>query len=119
MTPNAFAPALDELKQIVARIVSAIENGGGEVNLRDLRLRLIDLIVLIERDPGITAATADLFDAAAAMVRDGAVHSQPEARKRRLLRDARQRFDERLAGARPLNKNRDSVWQHRDLKLAA
>jgi hypothetical protein len=110
MAQGAFDEALNELRMVITRIVCAIENGGGEVNLRDLRLRLIDLTVLIERNPGITAAAEDLFAVAAAMVNEKSLTSKRDARKCRLMRDVRQRFDERLKEARPARWSPADTW---------
>jgi hypothetical protein len=114
-----FAQPIDDLKTLIVRILTAIENGGGEVNLRDLRARLIDLTLLIERDPGIVAAAEDLFAVATAMVKDRSFSSQPEARRRRLMSDARRRFDDRVAGARPLSSPRGTRAPILELPLAA
>jgi len=119
MSPDDFARTIGELHGHVSRILGAIENGGGGVNLRDLGLRLMDIVVIIERDPGILAAAADLYAAAEVMVRDSAARLQPEARKRRLLRDARQRFDQRFEGARPAARERTAEAAQRDLRIAA
>jgi hypothetical protein len=119
MRQAPFAHALDELKVLVAQIVSAIENGGGAMSLRDLQMRLVDILVISERNPGITAAAEDLLAAATAMVQDSAVHAQPEARKRRLLRDARRRFEERVAGARGPRSDLLLGQQRGPLQIAA
>jgi hypothetical protein len=66
-----------------------------------LRQHLASLVVLFERDPGLDAATTDLYATAAAVVNDTTMASQPLARKRRLLNEAQTRFQERIATARP------------------
>ena len=60
----------------------------------------VDILGLIERDPGIEAATDDLYEAAAAFLAE-VTASTPLARHLRLLREARLRYRERLSGARP------------------
>src|ERR671921_2142958 len=65
-----------------------------------LRQHLESLVVLFERNPGLDAATADLY-AAAALVNDSTAASQPLTRKRRLLREAQARFQERVSAAHP------------------
>jgi hypothetical protein len=99
MTPELLARTIDERLAFIDPIVDALEQGGGESDLRDLRLLLIDTIGLLKRDPGIEAAAEDLYAAAAALVSDSAASSQPIARKLRLLRSAHARLRERLAGA--------------------
>jgi hypothetical protein len=99
MTPDSLARTIDERLAFIDPIVEGIEQGGGESDLRDLRLLLIDTIGLLKRDPGIEAAAEDLYAAAAALVSDSTASSQPLARKLRLLRTAHDRLRERLSGA--------------------
>jgi hypothetical protein len=99
MTPDALAKTIEERLAFIDPIVDGIEQGGGEADLRDLRLLLIDTIGLLKRDPGIEAAAEDLFAAASALVSDSSSSSQPLARKLRLLRSAHLRLRERLNGA--------------------
>ena len=94
----SFAALADLLAQ-VERAALTFEQGGREIDLHDLRGALIDVLSLIERDPGIEAATEDLYDAAAAF-RPDVTASTPLARRLRLLGEARLRYRERLAGAR-------------------
>jgi len=98
MPYKIFAQAIRERLERMEPILSRIEQEGSEADLHNLRLLLIEVISLLERDPGIEAAVDDLYAAAAALVRDSYVASQPLARKLRLLRDARQRFCARLMG---------------------
>jgi hypothetical protein len=119
MTQIACTQPIGELAALVSRILSAIENGGGEMNLRDLQRRLVDVVVAIRPNPGVTAAAEDLFAAATAMVKDSALHSQPEARKRRLLRDARRRFEDRIVGAESASVGRPDVRISGCIPLAA
>ena len=100
MTSNGFVAALEDLLVRVERAAASIERGGRENDLHDLRLALIEMLSLIERDPGIEAATDDLYEAAAAFLAD-VTTSTPLARRLRLLRDARLLYRERLTGARP------------------
>jgi hypothetical protein len=93
-----FASLGDLLAQ-VERAAVKFEQGGQKIDLHDLRAALIDVLGLIERDPGIEAATEDLYDAAAAFLPD-VTASTPLARRLRLLREARFRYCERLTGAR-------------------
>jgi hypothetical protein len=87
--------------------------------LYSLQQQLIELMGLVERIPGIEAATGDLYAAAEALVADQTVRSQPIARKLRLLADAHQRFREHLPAARPLKPGQRSVWLHGNLRFAA
>ena len=100
MTPNAFSAAREDLLIGIERVITIIEQGGGEAELEGLRLLLLDVLRLIERDPGIETVTQDLYDAAARLSA-GPGGSVPLARQHRLLRDARARYHERLTAARP------------------
>jgi hypothetical protein len=103
--------------------LNAIEFGGDLPYLRELQTllkqHLASLIVLLERDPGLDAATADLYAAAAAIVNDTTMTSQPLARKRRLLKEAQARFHERISTARPNGKEACTAWRRNELFLAA
>jgi hypothetical protein len=99
MAEKSFAETIDERLAAIERIVALLTEDGGQADLRDLRLLLIDVIGLLKRDPGVEAAVDDLYAAARCLVVDRGVGSQPQARKLRLLRDARQRFHDRLIAA--------------------
>jgi len=101
VTPGTFAsPLVEDLLGRIEQAAMYIEQRGTEIDLHDLRLALIDVLSLVKRDPGIETATEDLYEAALALV-DGAATGPPIARRRHLLRDARLRYRERLAQARP------------------
>lgn len=99
MAEKSFAETIDERLAAIERIVAMLSEDGGQADLRDLRIVLIDVIGLLKRDPGVEAAVDDLYAAARCLVVDREVGSQPQARKLRLLRDARQRFHDRLIAA--------------------
>jgi hypothetical protein len=119
MTQSTFAEVADEMLEQIEPFLGAIEEGGGDADLHRLRLQLVALTSQIERDPGIETAMTDLYSAAAALVEDRGIGSQPMARKLRLLRDARRRFRDRLTVARRCEEGRRSIWQYRDLPFAA
>jgi hypothetical protein len=119
MTETTFENAVDEMVGRLHSILLTIQQGGGEEALYSLQQQLIELMGLVERNPGIEAATGDLYAAAEALVADRAACSQPIARKLRLLVHAHQRFREHLSAARPLKPGRRSVWLHDDLRFAA
>lgn len=123
MTEKTLNEAIEEKMKMIPPIVKAIQAGGEEAYLRDLqtllRKNLASLLALFERDPGLDAATTDLYAAAAAIVRDVAIASQPYARKRRLLKEAQARFEERIALARPRERKPSASWRQNELFLAA
>jgi hypothetical protein len=103
--------------------LKAIQGGGEQAYLGDLqtllRKNLASLLALFERDPGLDAATADLYAAAAAIVQDTTAATQPYARKRRLLQEAQARFEERIAVARPRERRTSASWRQTELFRAA
>ena len=123
MAENSFTDIVAEKLALIAPTVKAIEFGGDLSYLREvqtlLRQHLASLVVLFDRDPGLDAATADLYAAAAAIVQDTALASQPLARKRRLLKEAQTRFQERIATARPNGRRACAAWRQSELFLAA
>ena len=123
MADKRFTDTIEEKVALIAPTVKAIEFGGDQSYLRELqtllRQHLASLVVLFERDPGLDAATADLYAAAAAVVNDTTRASQPLARKRRLLKEAQARFQERIANARPNGRRDCAVWRQNELFLAA
>lgn len=123
MTDKNLNEAIAEKLNLIAPTLKAIQAGGEEAYLGDLkdllRKNLASLLTLFERDPGLDAATADLYAAAAAFVKDVAVSSQPYARKRRLLKEAHLRFEERIALARPRERKSSASWRQNELFFAA
>ena len=123
MAETRFTDTIEEKLALISPMLKAIDFGGDQPYLRELqtllRQLLAGLVVLFERDPGLDAATADLYAAAAAIVNDTTAASQPLARKRRLLKEAQARFQERIATARPNGKRAGAAWQQSELFLAA
>jgi 4-alpha-glucanotransferase len=123
MADKRFTDAIEEKLALIAPTLNTIEFGGEQPYLCELqtllRQHLISLVVLFERDPGLDAATADLYAAAAAVVNDTTAASQPLARKRRLLKEAQARFQERIATAHPNGRRAGAAWQQSELFLAA
>ena len=123
MVETSFTDTIEEKLAFISPTVKAIDFGGDQAYLRELqtllRQRLASLVVLFERDPGLDAATADLYAAAAAIVNDTTAASQPLARKRRLLKEAQARFQARIATAQPDGRRAGAAWQQSELFLAA
>src|SRR3712207_5936394 len=74
MADKRVTDAIEEKLALFAPTLNTIEFGGEQPYLRELqtllRQHLAGLVVRFERDPGLDAATADLYAAAAAIVRD-------------------------------------------------
>jgi hypothetical protein len=123
MTEKTLDEAIHEKLNLIAPTLKAIQSGGERVYLGDLqtllRKNLASLLALLDRDPGLDAATADLYAAAAAIVQDATAATQPYARKRRLLQEAQARFEERIALARPRERRSPALWRQTELFQAA
>lgn len=120
---KTFAARLDEMLKLIEQALAAIEQGGGQPELRSLQKLLQELLIncmrLLERNPGIEAAAADLCAAASVVVIDSTRGAQPLVRKLRLFREARLRFRQRLTAARPSEHGTKIVWRHEELLLSA
>ena|SRR5689334_24704926 len=123
MAETSFTDTIDEKLALIAPTLKAITFGGDQAYLRELqtllRQHLASLVVLFERDPGLDAATTDLYAAAAALINDAAASSQPLARKRRLLNEAQTRFHERISTAHPNRTRASAAWRQNELFRAA
>jgi hypothetical protein len=75
---------------------------GAEVELHNVRAYLLNILELVERDPGIEAASDDLY----AVARELAGGADRGTRMSRLLDEAFLRFGDRLASARPSEQAR-------------
>ena len=119
MTEKILDDAIHEKLNLIASNLKAIQSGGEPAYLGDLqtllRKNVASLLALFERDPGLDAATADLYAAAAAIVQDATAATQPYARKQRLLQEAQARFEERIALARPRERPSSTSWRRTEL----
>ncbi len=122
MTHRTFADVTDKVLGLIEPALESLESGGSEGELADVRpvlkQLLIDLMRLLERNPGIEAAAADLYVAASALVRDTAAGASPSARMLRVFRELRVRFRARLVAARPTEEGSEIVWRHQELLFA-
>ena len=104
----AFRIAVDELLGLVGQAVNRIRCGdGADAALRELWAALLELRGTVARDPGISMAADDLYEAASALV--SAKSDGPETvdvRRWRLLNEADARLRTRLGSARPSEKAR-------------
>src|SRR3954452_9044305 len=96
----------DELLGILGQAILRIKHGDrADAALRELWAVLLELKVVVARDPGIRMAAEDLYEAAAAIVAGQNTGSErADVRCWRLLRDADARLRDRLASARPSGK---------------
>jgi hypothetical protein len=96
---NPFATAMRERLGFLESAVARMERGdGADAALREIGTFLLDLLTLVERDPGLELAADDLYEAAAVLAGGPSI---ADARRWRLLRDAARRFRERLDAAHP------------------
>ena len=108
MARSAFSEALQTLADLIGQAVARIEQNYGEPDeLHTMRAHLVELLRLMERSPGIDAAANDLDAAATGLVRTTAADgSTALARRQRVLREAFQRFQQRIGSAKPSAKAR-------------
>jgi hypothetical protein len=92
MTHCTSAEAVNGLLDLVEVALSGIEQGGGDSDLRDLRLALFDLTALLQYDAGIKAAGEDLYGISVRIVSDCAAGLQLDDRKLRVLAARRTRL---------------------------
>ena len=96
--PRSLHDALDETLGFVERAVDGIRNGdSAEAELHNVRAYLVNILDLVECDPGIEAASDDLYQVAAVLAQG----TDKGPRMSRLLNEALLRFRERLALAQP------------------
>jgi len=121
MTQNS--DVIEHMVGLIEPALTGIEEGRGEAEMQGLQAALRDLlsefIRLVERHPGLEAATADRYAAAVALIHDTGSGSRPTARKLRLFRDARRRFKERLSAARPSRRAARGGWRQEELLVPA
>ena len=100
----------DELLGILGQAILRIKHRDRpDAALRELWAVLLELKVVVARDPGIRMAAEDLYAASAAIVAGQNTGSErADIRPWRLLRDADRRLRDRLASARPSGKARHS-----------
>jgi hypothetical protein len=98
---NPFEKATRERLGFLEGAVARMERGdGAEAALREIGTFLLDLLTLVERDPGLELAADDLYEAAAILA-SGPDPAIADARRWRLLKDAARRLRERLDAAHP------------------
>ena len=106
MAHQSFTEAVQQVSDFVAQALTRIENNHGEeAELHNIRAYLLNLLELVERSPGLEAACDDLYETAAALVSTRNTDGPAVLMKRkRLLREAYQRFQIRLVTAHPSAK---------------
>ena len=90
LTTDGIEEQLTPIRDVSHRIGAGAGTHG---NVSDLRTILVEILERRERDPGIEAAAHDVYEGAVAIVESG---TPPTHRQQRLLREATQRFEERL-----------------------
>jgi hypothetical protein len=101
---RSYSGALKEMLASIAHVllrIRAQEDAGAE--LETLRAHLLDVLALVERDPGIEAASDDLY----AVAKEIAFGADRGPRMSRSSNEAFLRLQERLGSARPSQKARD------------
>src|SRR3954454_995005 len=102
MAQKTLATALEETLGFIEGSVARVQAGdGADAELRSIRAYLLEVLELVERDPGIEAASDDLFASATALA-----GADKGPRMSRLTNEAVLRFRDRLASARPSERAR-------------
>jgi hypothetical protein len=101
MTLKTLSVTIDEKLALIAPVLVRMEQRGGQ-DLRHLGTQLVDAMGLFQRNPGIEAAADDLYAAAAALIADSHLRSQPLVRKQCLLKEANLRSRNRCRTARSI-----------------
>ena len=87
--PRSLRDAVDETLGFVERALDRIRNSdSAEAELHNVRAYLVNILDLVERDPGIEAASDDLYQVAAVL----AEGTEKGTRMARLLSEAFLRF---------------------------
>lgn len=109
MADSVFEAAVQETLREIGAAIAAIETlVDVEKQAEILRDRLVRLLAMARRDPGIEAAADDLHRAASAFIdaqRRGA--SGNNLARARALHDALRRLEERAISARPNDRARE------------
>ena len=120
---KTFADTLNELLKQIEPAAKQMECARDGAHLRELsallREALIDLLALLERDPGIEMAVADLYASAETLACEGAAPSRSHPRRLRLFRDASVRLRDCLGRARPSEHARNVVWRSEEFRALA
>src|SRR5215204_349363 len=94
--------ALEETLGFIQRALDRIQAGHAEAELHNLRAYLLNILELVDRDPGIEAASDDLY----AVAKQFSVGQDRGARMSQLLQEAFLRFGDRVRSARPSEQAR-------------
>jgi hypothetical protein len=94
--------ALEETLGFIERALDRIRAGdGAEAELHNVRAYLLNILELVERDPGIEAASDDLYAVAKELAAGAARGTRAS-----LVQEAFMRFGDRLTSARPSEQAR-------------
>src|SRR5215212_11865038 len=106
---SSLDEALNETLGVIQRALDHIRAGdGAEAELRNVHACLLNILELVERDPGIEAATDDLY----ASAKELALGRDKGARMARLMESSMLRLRERLAHALPRSAD-GARWTNR------
>jgi hypothetical protein len=95
--------AVEETLGVIQRALDRVRAGeNAQAELHNVRAYLLNILELVERDPGIEAASDDLY----AMAKELAGGADQGSRMSRLLQEAFIRLGDRLALPRPSEQAR-------------
>ncbi len=101
MTQKLLVEAIEETASFIERAIDRItRNEGAQAESHNVQAYILNILELVERDPGIDAAADDLQNAVRSFV-IGLIDQGDAPRRGRLMREAYLRFHDRLTAARP------------------
>jgi hypothetical protein len=103
MVDSSFSSALEGMLASIGHVLISLQQDDAEAELHTLRVHLLKVLDLVERDPGIEAASDDLY----AVAKEIACGGDRGPRMSRLLNQAFFRLRDRLGSARPRHKAGD------------
>lgn len=100
MTPQLLNELLSSrVLGIDKALIQIRQSRGAKDAAVTIRAHLIDLLSLLDRNPGLDAAADDLYKSVAAFVEAGGHGASADGRQERLLAEAYARYRTRLDGA--------------------
>ncbi len=99
MSDNTFSAALDVRIEALKVVLNRIAESGGTSCVSDLRVLLLSVLSLVNRDPGLEQAADDVAAAATVVARSRLGGDAPDTRSLRLFASFRDRLLARLDSA--------------------
>jgi hypothetical protein len=99
MSENTFTAALDVRIEALKVVLNHVADNGSTACVSDLRVLLLSVLGLVNRDPGLEQAADDVAAAATVVARSRVSGEAPDTRSLRLFTSFRDRLLSRLDSA--------------------